>query len=118
MKQQTANQFNKGLSLDKNSVSTDNQSLTHALNATLFTMNGNEMVLQNDMGNAKVESAYLPSGFVPVGVKEHGGIVYVASYNPMTNDSQIGSFPSPERNISNEELGKSPCVLNSLPVIS
>jgi hypothetical protein len=34
------------------------------------------------MGNAKVGTAALPDGFIPVGMKEHGGIIYVASYNP------------------------------------
>ena len=80
---------------------------TNCLNGTFLTFNGNEFVLQNDMGNGRVETAYLPSGYVPVGIKEHGGIIYVASYNPLTNRSQIGSFPSPERNISSEELNTS-----------
>jgi hypothetical protein len=39
------------------------------------------------MGNGKVETAKLPDGYVPVGMKEHGGIIYVASYNPETNRS-------------------------------
>jgi hypothetical protein len=39
------------------------------------------------MGNARVETAYLPEGFVPVGTKEYGGIVYVASYNPINGQS-------------------------------
>jgi hypothetical protein len=56
------------------------------------------------MGNGKVESAYLPAGYVPVGMTEFGGIIYVASHNPLTGQSQIGSFPSPERNISSEEI--------------
>jgi len=47
------------------------------------------------MGNEKVGTAYLASGYVPVGMKEHGGIVYVAAYNPSTGCGQIGSFPSP-----------------------
>ena len=42
--------------------------------------------------NGRVETAYLPSGYVPVGIKEYGGIIYVASYNPLTNKGQIGSF--------------------------
>ena len=42
-------------------------------------------MLQNDMGNGRVETAFLPPGYVPVGMKEHGGIIYVASYNPITN---------------------------------
>lgn len=54
------------------------------------------------MWNAKIDNAYLPSGFEPVGIKEYGGVIYVASYNPLTNKSQIGSFPSPERRIGNE----------------
>jgi hypothetical protein len=79
-----------------------NESLTDALNATLLTKNGNEAILQNDMGNRRVDNAYLPSGYTPVGIKEHGGIIYIASYNPITNKSQIGSFPSPERKRGNE----------------
>ena len=114
MRQQEANQFDKGLSLDTNAIAMDNHTLSGALNATMITMNGNELVLQNDMGNAKVESAYLPSGFVPVGMQEFGGIVYVASYNPFTKESQLGSFPSPERNISSEESGGGTCTISDL----
>lgn len=114
MRQQEANQFNKGMSLDTNPIALDNQSLTSALNATMITMNGNELVLQNDMGNAQVETAYLPSGYVPVGMKEYGGIVYVASYNPLKGTCQLGSFPSPEQNISGEENGDLGCELNNL----
>ena len=48
----------------------------------------------------------MPAGYVPIGIKEHGGIIYVASYNPLTNKGQIGSFPSPERNISSNEISQ------------
>jgi len=72
-----------------------NETLSDALNATFITMNGNEIVLQNDMGNRRVDNAYLPPGYTPVGMKEYGGIIYIAAYNPITNKSQIGSFPSP-----------------------
>lgn len=107
MSQETTNQFSDGLIMDLNPLTTPNSVLTNCLNGTFITFNGNEFVLQNDMGNGRVETAYLPSGYVPVGIKEHGGIIYVASYNPLTNRSQIGSFPSPERNISSEELNDS-----------
>jgi len=50
-------------------------------------MNGNEVILQNDMGNRRVDHAYLPAGYQPVGMKEYGGIIYVAAYNPITNRS-------------------------------
>lgn len=96
--------FGDGLLMDFAPDNTQATCLTHALNATLLTMNGNELSLQNDMGNGRVETAYLPEGYIPVGTCEFGDIIYIVSYNPITNKSQIGCFPSPERNISSEEL--------------
>ena len=97
--EQAVNQFNKGLQTDTHPLVQGNDTLSDALNATFVTMNGNEVVLQNDMGNRRVDNAFLPPGYEPVGIKEYGGVIYVASYNPITNRSQIGSFPSPERKI-------------------
>lgn len=101
----TKNTFQKGLLMDFSPENTGNEVLTHALNATLLTFNGNELSLQNDMGNGRVETAYLPEGYIPVGTCEYGGIIYIVSYNPLEDKSQIGCFPSPERNISHDELG-------------
>lgn len=95
--EQAVNTFNKGLVTDTNPLVQSTETMTDALNATFVTMDGDELVLQNDMGNRRVDNAYLPSGYQPVGMKEYGGIIYVAAYNPITNKSQIGSFPSPER---------------------
>jgi hypothetical protein len=64
------------------------------------------------MGNGRVETAYLPEGYIPLGTAELGGIIYIASYNPLTGKSQIGSFPSPERNTTTDEIGKSEAQLN------
>lgn len=94
---QAQNTFNEGMVLDNHPLMTPNTVLTDALNATLVTMNGNEMVLQNDMGNARVENAKLPPGYIPIGMKEYGGIIYIACYNHLTNKGQIGCFPSPQR---------------------
>ena len=99
------NSFEQGLIMDFSPDNTQANCLTSALNATLLTFNGNEMQLQNDMGNGRVETAYLPEGYIPVGTCEFGDIVYIVSYNPLINKSQIGCFPSPERNISSEEIG-------------
>lgn len=101
------NKFTKGLVMDFSPENTRNEVLTHALNATLLTFNGNELSLQNDMGNGRVETAFLPEGYMPVGTCEYGGIIYIVSYNPLEDKSQIGCFPSPERNVSNDELGQS-----------
>lgn len=98
------NTFGDGLLMDFAPDNTQATCLTHALNATLLTMNGNELSLQNDMGNGRVETACLPKGYIPVGTCEFGDIIYIVSYNPITNKSQIGCFPSPERNISSKEL--------------
>ena len=100
------NKFTKGLIMDFSPENTQDEMLTNALNATLLTFNGNELSLQNDMGNARVETAYLPEGYIPVGTCEYGGIIYIVSYNPLEDKSQIGCFPSPERNISSDELGE------------
>ena len=103
-KQESTNTFGEGLVMDLNPLTTPNNVLTNALNATLITYNGNEFVLQNDLGNGRVETAKLPSGYVPLGTAEYGGIVYVASYNPITRKGQLGSFPSPERNLTQDEV--------------
>jgi hypothetical protein len=65
------------------------------------------------MGNGRVETAYLPEGYVPVGSCEFGDIIYVVSYNPLIDKAQIGCFPSPERNLSSDELGQEPVTINS-----
>jgi hypothetical protein len=39
------------------------------------------------MGNGRVESAQLPKGYIPLGTAELGGIIYIASYNPLTGKS-------------------------------
>ena len=89
------NTFTDGLVMDLSPDITQNTCLTNALNATYVTMNGNELQLQNDMGNAKF-GAQLPAGYIPVGTTQIGGIIYVVSINPTTNKTQIGSFPSPQ----------------------
>lgn len=112
IRQSTANTFDGGLMMDLNPLSTPNNVLTNCLNGTLLTYNGNENMLQNDMGNGRVKTAFLPEGYIPVGIAELGGIMYIASYNPQTNKGQIGSFPSPERNIMSDEIDQSIHSLN------
>lgn len=98
------NGFQEGLIMDISPTNSSANSLSSALNATLVTYNGNELSLQNDMGNSRVETAYLPEGYVPVGTCEFGDIIYIVSYNPLDKKAQIGCFPSPERNITSDEM--------------
>lgn len=107
IREQTVNTFENGIIMDLEPLKVPKSSLTNALNATLLTFNDNENSLQCDMGNGRVETAYLPSGYVPIGTTSLGGIIYIVSYNPIDKKCQIGSFPSPERNITSNELGES-----------
>lgn len=112
--EQAINQFTKGLLMDTNPMMQENTTLSDALNATITTLNGNELILQNDMGNRRVDHAYLPSGYEPVGIKEYGGVIYIACYNPITNKGQVGSFPSPERRMEIPDIGPTATKLDTL----
>jgi hypothetical protein len=104
MKRQAQNTFSNGMIMDLNPLSTPRDVLTDCLNGTIITYNGNEFVLQNDQGNAQVGTANLSPGFIPIGMKEYGGIVYVASLNPETQLCEIGSFPSPKTDFSTTDF--------------
>lgn len=57
-------------------------------------------MLQNDMGNTLIQDSKtghimgLSEGFVPVGLKEHGGIMYIVSADKKGR-GEIGTIPSP-----------------------
>ncbi len=104
-RQEAVNTFTDGMIMDLNPLSMPNTALSNCLNGTLLTYNGNENMIQNDMGNARVETAMLPTGYIPLGSTSFGGIIYIVSYNPIEKKCQIGSFPSPERNLTEDELG-------------
>lgn len=107
-RQEQTNTFQDGIISDMHPLSATNTSMTDALNATIVTYNGNEMILQNDMGNAKLfedekqtKPVKLTDGFEPIGVKEHGGILYIASIDKNGN-FELGSFPGPKFQDPNE----------------
>ena len=95
-RQECNNTFSDGLMMDLNPINTPKSVLTDCLNGTYITYNGNEFVLQNDMGNYKLKNCKLPTNFIPVGVKGYGDILYIVSYNPITNETEIGSYPAPQ----------------------
>lgn len=100
----TINLFTDGLTTDLHPLTVQKNQMTDTLNATFRTFNGNEMILQNDMGNTMIQDSTtgnimgLRDGFIPVGMKEHGGILYIASFNPKTKDGELGTVPSPVLN--------------------
>jgi hypothetical protein len=91
-----SNTFNKGLMMDLHPINTPNSVLTDNLNGTIITYDGNEHVLQNDMGNYKLKDCQLKSNYIPIGLKEYAGILYIVSYNPLDESVEIGTYPSPE----------------------
>ena len=101
-RQQTINSFTGGLNMDLHPLTTPNNILTDCINGTILTYNGNEYILQNDMGNYKLATAQLDSNYIPVGIKEYGNIIYIVSYNPVDKKCQIGSYPSPQTIFNNE----------------
>ena len=119
--QQAQNVFTAGINKDLNPISQKNDTLTDALNATTITFNGNELLLQNDMGNTNLtyypkiynstdgtstfspncEMVKLKDGYIPIGMKEFGDIVYIISHNPEEKKMEIGSFPGPDFQLDN-----------------
>ena len=89
MKKEVINEFKNGLNFDLNPIVTPNTVLTDNLNGTFITYNGNEFCLQNDRGN--VSKASLTPGYVPIGIKEHNGILYIVSNNG--TNTEIGVYP-------------------------
>lgn len=90
MKQTAQNTFSDGLNLDLHPIVTPNSVLTDNLNGTFITYNGNEFCLQNDRGNTIKTT--LSKGFVPIGIKEHNGILYIVSCDP-SGYGEIGTYP-------------------------
>lgn len=91
-----SNTFSNGLMMDLHPINTPNTILTDSLNGTIITYDGNEHVLQNDMGNYKLKDCQLKPNYIPIGLKEYAGILYIVSYNPLDEHVEIGTYPSPE----------------------
>ena len=94
------NSFTGGLNTDLHPILQPNDTLTDCVNGTLITYNGNENMLQNDMGNYELRKAKLPEGYIPMGMKEHQGVLYMVLMNPITHKVQIGSYPAPKTDFS------------------
>ena len=96
MKKNSVNTFTEGLVCDLDPINVPNNVLTDCLNGTIITYDGNEYSLQNDKGNFPLSDCKLKPNYIPVGIKEHGGILYIVSYNPLTEMEEIGTYPSPK----------------------
>lgn len=102
-KQIQVNTFTDGLNTDLHPLTTPNTILTDCINGTIITYNGNEYILQNDMGNYQLKNAVLTPNYIPIGIKEYAGIIYIVSYNPIDKLTEIGSYPSPQTIFDSEK---------------
>ena len=81
MKKNSVNTFTEGLICDLDPINVSNNVLTDCLNGTIITHDGNEYSLQNDKGNFPLKDCKLRENFIPVGIKEYNGILYIVSLN-------------------------------------
>ena len=108
-KQIQTNIFTGGLNTDLHPLTTPNNILTDCINGTIITYNGNEFILQNDMGNYKLNLSSLKNNYIPIGIKEYNGIIYIVSYNPVDKLTEIGSFPFPKRTYNSDNTETKEC---------
>jgi hypothetical protein len=113
MKNAQVNSFTGGINTDLHPMLQPSDTLTDCVNGTLITYNGNENMLQNDMGNYALEGAKLPVNYVPIGVKEYAGILYIVAYNPVDKKVQVGSYPSPK--VTFDAPGEGSCTIEITP---
>lgn len=100
--------------MDIHPLQTPNTALTDCLNGTFITYNGNEYVLQNDMGNFKLDKCKLKENYIPIGTASYGDILYIASYNPIDKKFELGSYPSPMQWNSSTRGTEEPLVIPSI----
>jgi len=46
----------------------------------------------------------LTEDFIPIGINTLNGVAYIVSFNPNTQEGEIGTFPSPQYNINSEGI--------------
>lgn len=86
--------FHKGLNLDLDySKLTNNGFVLPTANIDILNKEGQGLIVTVTKGNKEVFP--LSPGFQLIGAKDFNGIAYIVSYNPTTNEGEVGSYPSP-----------------------
>lgn len=94
--EQFVNRFNKGMVKDGHPSLQPNDSYRHAENIHAINFDGESFIVTSALGNELRSS--LTRGFHVIGHAEVGGVSYLLSYNPDTNRTELGMFPSFEIN--------------------
>lgn len=94
--QRILNHFVGGVDTDTSPLKRSNDTLIDALNLRLTDVASNVMVLTSIDGTQ--QSFQLTQGFAPLGHAIYGGVAYIFSYNSVTGEGEVGSYPSPNLN--------------------
>lgn len=93
---QTNNEFYEGYDKDTDNLKKKNTVLSEALNLRLVNVEGQGFVVTNVEGNEQWFN--ISPFFIPLGRCEYNGVSYIFSFNPITNEGEVGTYPSPDCN--------------------
>jgi hypothetical protein len=93
------NEFYKGVDKDTDPTKIDTSRLRDARNIRLVNIEGQGFVLTSIGGNEK--SFSLSPGFIPLGSYDYNGVSYIISFNTITSEGEIGTYPAPKRGANN-----------------
>lgn len=85
--------FHKGVDADTALDMLPEGSVRDLLNFRVIDTEGQGYILSSIRGSE--EAFALPDGFLPRGHAVYNGIAYIFSYNPVTGEGEVGTFPSP-----------------------
>lgn len=94
MEQKTGNTFGGGFKKDVSDFVLKNNQIRFGYNIRVFNQEGSNYVVSNITGTE--EAFQLTNGFIPVGCEEHNNILYLVSWNNITKEIEVGSYPSPD----------------------
>jgi len=104
------NNFTGGCISDIDKINVQNNVWTFpTMNIQVFNKKGQGLIITTHAGNTKMNSGggiigdqgeefQTSDGFIILGACQHDGIAYIFSYNDITGEGEIGSFPSPDPN--------------------
>lgn len=85
--------FRAGVNVDAAPQEVQQGQVANMLNMRLTTDRGQGYVATTIAGNEQLFA--LTDGFLPLGHATYNGIAYIFSYNPLTGEGEVGTFPSP-----------------------
>lgn len=97
MRNVVKNTFEKGLVTDIHPSTATPNTLVDAHNVQYTTRTKDQFIIQKIDGVQEVVDGY-EDMLCPLAVKEHNDVLYMLSYNKLTNQSEIGTYPSVDYN--------------------